>query len=123
LTNVDSEGVALDGSKARYSIRFEQDQLPPAKAFWSLTMLDEKRGLLVANPIDRYSIGDRTPGLKFDADGSLTLYLQTDAPGGELDANWLPAPREPFRLVMRLYLPDQRVLNGDWQPPALKREP
>lgn len=123
LTNVDSEGVPLDGSTGRYSIRFEKGQLPPAKAFWSLTMLDEKRGLLIANPINRYSIGDRTPGLKIAADGSLTLYLQADAPGGELDANWLPAPREPFRLVMRLYLPEQSVLNGDWAPPLLKRQP
>lgn len=121
VTNIDSDGVPLDGSTSRYTIRFEKDQMPPAKAFWSLTMLDQKHGLLVANPINRYSIGDRTKGLKTDKDGSLTLYVQADQPIGENSANWLPAPREPFRLVMRLYLPDQRVLNGTWKPPAVNR--
>ena len=123
LTHIDAEGQPLDGTTGRYAIRFEKGELPPAQAFWSITMLDQKRGLLVANPIQRYSIGDRTAGLKTDADGSVTLYVQADEPGGERNANWLPAPREPFRLVMRVYLPDRRVLNGDWKPPAVRRLP
>lgn len=123
ITNLDADGKPLDGAGGRYAIRFDKGQLPPANAFWSITMLDQKKGLLVANPINRYSIGDRTKGLQTAPDGSLTLYVQAEPPGAERNANWLPAPKEPFRLVMRVYLPDPRVLNGDWKPPAVKRVP
>ena len=74
-------------------------------AFWSLTMYDVLDFYLVANPIDRYSTGDRTPGLQTGRDGSVTIYLQTDSPGPDKDANWLPMPTGAFRPITRLYQP------------------
>ena len=93
--------------------------MPPARAFWSLTMYELPASLLVANPLDRYSIGDRTQGLKLGADGSLEIYLQHENPGPEKVSNWLPAPAGPFFFVARLYGPGQTALSGQWQLPAL----
>ncbi len=108
----DSEGRALHGEHV-YLIRFEPGQLPPVKAFWSITMYDASDGMLVANPIDRFSIGDRTPGLQADADGGLTLYLQHNAPDEPAErANWLPSPAGGFTLCLRAYLPDPSLLEG-----------
>ena len=95
---------------------------PPAKAFWSVTMYDLTTNL-VDNPLDRYSIGDRTPDLKRNEDGSLTIYIQSDYPGESRESNWLPAPDGPFRMAMRIYLPEEEVLDGRWNPPALKVKP
>jgi hypothetical protein len=114
----DGDGQPLDGTN-RYELRLEQ--LPPVDAFWSLTMYDVPEFYLVANPIDRYSIGDRTPGLQTDADGSLTIYLQQDAPGPDKEANWLPTPAGAFRPVMRMYQPQQPVLDGTYVLPAVRR--
>lgn len=76
---------------------------------------------LVRNPINRYSIGDRTPGLKRDADGGLTIYLQPSSPGPDKEANWLPTPSEgPFMYVIRLYVPGKEAQNGTWKPPVPK---
>jgi hypothetical protein len=119
--NVDSNGDPLDGSKHRYAIRFQKGQLPPARYFWSLTMYRKSDGLLVENPIKRYSIGDRTAGLKHGEDGSLTVYLQPDSPGAGKESNWLPAPDEPFYLLMRIYGPSESVLSGKWTPPPVER--
>ena len=94
---------------------------PPVDAFWSLTMYDIPRFLLVANPIDRYSIGDRTPGLQIAEDGSLTIYLQHDSPGPDKAANWLPTPEGEFRPIMRMYQPRPEVLSGDYRLPAINR--
>lgn len=77
--------------------------------------------LLVANPIDRYSIGDRTPGFVPEPDGSLVIHLQHDSPGADLEANWLPTPEGPFALGLRIYWPEQAVLDGDWVPTAIQR--
>jgi hypothetical protein len=118
--NVDSKGDPLDGSKHRYAIRFQKGQLPPARYFWSLTMYRKSDGLLVENSIKRYSIGDRTVGLKHGADGSLTVYVQPDSPGADKESNWLPAPNEPFYVLMRIYGPSESVLNGKWTPPPLE---
>ena len=76
---------------------------------------------LVANQIDRYSIGDRTPGMQTASDGSITLYLQADSPGADKQANWLPAPAGAFRPVMRLYQPQEAVLDGSYTLPAIRR--
>jgi hypothetical protein len=114
----DADGQPLDGAN-RYELRLEQ--LPPVDAFWSLTMYDVPDFYLVANPIDRYSIGDRTPGLHTDADGSVTIYLQTDSPGPGKEANWLPTPAGAFRPVMRMYQPKQPVLDGTYVLPAVRK--
>jgi hypothetical protein len=114
----DADGQPLDGSN-RYELRLEQ--LPPVDAFWSLTMYDVPDFYLVANPINRYSIGDRTPGLHTDPDGSVTIYLQTDAPGPGKESNWLPTPAGAFRPIMRMYQPQQPVLDGTYVLPAVRK--
>jgi hypothetical protein len=119
---LDSRNRPLDGAQGRYTLRFEAGRLPPVNAFWSITMytLDDKN--LVANPIDRYSIGNRTQGLNVGADGSLTVAVQAERPTDPaLAANWLPAPLRPFYLVLRLYGPKPEALSGAWTPPALVR--
>ena len=118
LTRVDAEGKALTGAN-RYVIRFAKGQLPPVGAFWSVTMYNSKQAF-VDNPINRYAIGDRDK-LKFDDDGSLTLYVQQESPGKDKESNWLPAPKDEFNLVMRLYWPKKEILDGTWKPPAVER--
>jgi hypothetical protein len=120
LANTDANGDPLDGSKHGYAIRFEKGQLPPARYFWSLTMYRKSDGLLVENPIKRYSINDRTTGLKHGDDGSLTIYFQPDLPGADKESNWLPAPNETFYVVIRIYGPSESVLSGEWTPPPVE---
>jgi hypothetical protein len=116
----DAEGGGLDAAKESYKLRFAKDALPPAKAFWSLTMYDMPEQLLVANPLNRYLINsEMLPRLKRDADGGLTLYLQSESPGKELESNWLPAPKGPFAAALRIYLPEPPVLDGTWKAPQL----
>jgi len=88
-TNVDSAGNPLEGS-GKYVMHFDADNLPPVRAFWSLTAYD-KRDLLVENPINRYAIGDRND-LTFNDDGSLDIYIQNTDPGKDKESNWLPSP-------------------------------
>jgi hypothetical protein len=114
----DVDGRKLTG-RHRYRIRFRRGQLPPADAFWSLTMYGKDR-YLVDNPIDRYAIGDRTKGLRRGRDGSLTIYVQHERPSGAA-ANWLPAPAGEFRLALRIYEPRRSVLRGSWKPPPVHR--
>ncbi len=116
---VDKDGRPLD-SAGRYILHFEADRLPPARAFWSVTLYDAER-FLIHNPINRYALSDRDP-LIYNADGSLTLYIQTESPGEEKESNWLPAPAAgPFTLTARLYWPEEAVLNGDWTVPGVER--
>lgn len=118
----DSDGGKLDGSKHRYTVRFARDQLPPVNSFWSLTMYEMPASLLVANPLKRYLINSpMLPDLKRDADGGLTLYLQHESPGQDKGANWLPAPKGAFWVVMRLYWQKEEALNGTWKAPPLER--
>ena len=121
-----ADGTVLDGSKHNYTLTFPAGQFPPVDAFWSVTMYDGKSQLLIENPINRYLINSpMLPGMKKNADGSLTLYVQKDFPGADKDSNWLPAPNGPIYLVMRLYWPKTEapsVLppgNGTWKPPAI----
>jgi len=116
MTYTDADGDRLDG-RNRYTIRFDQD--PPVDAFWSITMYDLPDFYLVANPIDRYSVGDRTPGLRRDDDGSLTIMIQHEQPADT--SNWLPAPAAPFRPIMRLYQPQAAVLNGTYKIPPITK--
>ena len=118
----DADGQALHGEHA-YRIRFEPGQLPPVKAFWSITMYDAGDGMLVENPIARFSIGDRTPGLQADQDGGLTLCLQHRAPDDPAErANWLPSPSGGFTVCLRAYLPHPDLLEGLFVlPPPVRR--
>ena len=116
----DAGGAALDGSRS-YTLRFGPGQLPPVNAFWSLTMYELPQSLLVANPLKRYLINSpMLPGLKKDADGGVTLYVQHTSPGKALESNWLPAPKGPFWAVMRLYWPKPEAIDGRWKAPALQ---
>ena len=126
FTRGDSNGIALDGSKHTYQMTFAKGQLPPVNAFWSITMYDGRTQLLIDNPIDRYLINSpMLPGLKKNADGSITVYVQKDSPGKDKESNWLPAPAGPMFIVMRLYWPKTEAPSvyplgkGSWQPPAL----
>ncbi|MCU0502400.1 MAG: DUF1254 domain-containing protein [Anaerolineae bacterium] len=119
IVYVDADNQPLNGEN-RYELRLPAP--PPVDAFWSLTMYDAHDFYLVENVLKRYSIGDRTPGLKYDADGSLTIYLQKDSPGADKEANWLPAPQTGhFRPIMRMYQPQQPILDGSYLLPAIKR--
>lgn len=113
---VDADGKPLDGSN---SYKLHLDTPPPVDAFWSLTMYNVPKFYLVANSINRYSIGDRTPGLTMGDDGSLTLYMGKDSPGKDKEANWLPAPDGPFRPILRMYQPQKAVLDGSYVLPAI----
>ncbi|RDJ24265.1 DUF1254 domain-containing protein [Bosea caraganae] len=118
---IDSGKQPLSGAN-RYTLRFAPGQLPPVNAFWSVTMYELPASLLYANAIDRYLINSpMLPGLTRDPDGGITLYLQNDSPGKDREANWLPAPRGPFFVAMRLYWPKQPALNGKWKAPPLSR--
>lgn len=116
----DADGQQLDGSIARYTLRFAKDDLPPVNAFWSLTMYGLPQQLLVKNSIHRYLINSpMLPHLKRDADGGLTIYIQADPPGKDKEANWLPAPKGPFMIAIRYYWPKAELLNGTWKSPLV----
>jgi hypothetical protein len=114
---VDADGEPLLGTN-RYVIQFPKGQLPPVGAFWSITMYNAKQ-FFVPNPINRYAIGDRDD-LKSSDDGSVTIYIQHESPGADKESNWLPAPKERFNLVMRLYRPKEEVIDGTWKIPFVK---
>ncbi|CRM48510.1 DUF1254 domain-containing protein [Pseudomonas sp. 25 R 14] len=117
---VDSEGKPANGAKHSYTLHFAKDQLPPADAFWSLTLYNGKNKLLVANHKKRYLINSRMlPELKLDADGGLTLKVQHHEPPKAEQSNWLPAPPGPFYAILRIYLPKPEVGNGQWKLPPL----
>jgi hypothetical protein len=112
-----------DTAVVNYTITFPAGQLPPVNSFWSLTMYDGKSQLLIKNPINRYLLNSpMLPGMKKNADGSLTLYIQKDSPGADKEANWLPAPNDTIYLVMRLYWPKPEAPSvlppgdGAWKP-------
>ncbi len=124
MYRVDAAELPLDAAKARYTLHFPPGQLPPVNAFWSLTMYELPSSLLVANPLNRYLINSpMLSGLKKDADGGLTLYVQSESPGADKESNWLPAPRGPFWCVLRLYWPKEAAINGQWKQPPLLRAP
>jgi hypothetical protein len=115
VARIDGNGDPLDG-RHRYRLLLEP---PPTDSFWSLTVYGTP-GPLVANRLNRYAIGDRTPGLEWQQDGGLSIVLQHADPIGSI-ANWLPAPAGPFHLMMRLYWPQRAVLEGRWHPPPIER--
>jgi len=119
-TSVDGAGHTLTGERD-YILHFPPRGLPPNDAFWSLTMADERQHF-VANPIDRYSVGDRS-GLAQNPDGSVDIYLQNAAPTGP-QSNWLPAPGGRFNLWLRVYIPGAAILHGEYTvPPVVEARP
>ncbi|MFG3054331.1 DUF1254 domain-containing protein [Kitasatospora sp. NPDC048239] len=122
----DSEGNhPPNGSDHDFVLRFGPGETPPVRFFWSATMYSLPDRMLVDNTLDRYSIGDRTPGLVHDPDGGLTLHIRHKRPAdAEHSANWLPAPDGPFTVVLRLYGPAESALDGRWGlPPLTVRAP
>jgi hypothetical protein len=115
----DSEGKQLDGRNT-YEITFAKGQVPPVKGFWSLTLYDEEH-LFYPNPLKRYSLGTKNKTLKYNDDGSLTLYAGAKLPGKDRESNWLPAPKGTFSLYMRAYWSEQAILDGKWQPPVVRK--
>jgi hypothetical protein len=115
----DADGKPVTADK-NYVLHFSKEELPPVGAFWSLTMYDAE-GFQIPNPINRFAIGDRD-ALKFNADGSLDLYIQNENPGPDKESNWLPAPKSgELGLTLRLYAPKPEVVDGRWNPPAIER--
>jgi hypothetical protein len=114
----DEAGRPLDGGN-KYTIQFEKGAAPPVNAFWSITLYDQD-GFQVANSLNRFAVSSWMP-FKINPDGSLTLYLQNESPGRDREANWLPAPKGPFNLTMRLYGPKSEALTGRWNPPPVTK--
>lgn len=119
-TGVDAQGKSLDGAD-RYILKFEAGQLPDVREFWSLTMYDTTFNL-VKNPIDRWAIGSLEKNYQLAADGSLTIYIQHQSPGGDKEVNWLPAPEGEFILIFRTYGPSEELINQTWEMPGLIRQ-
>jgi hypothetical protein len=118
-TFVDADGADLSGQH-RYVLHFGKNEIPEARAFWSITLYDERFNM-VDNPIKRYAIGSLTEGLAFGEDGSLQILLQHDRPAPELQANWLPTPAGKFNLFLRTYLPGPGVMDQSYVPPPVRR--
>ena len=112
----DETGRPLEGTNS-YRLHFEKGATPPVNAFWSVTLYDAD-GFQVANNLNRFAVSSWMP-FKYNADGSLDLYLQNESPGPDKEANWLPAPKGAFNLTMRLYGPKPDALTGKWNPPAV----
>ena len=114
----DESGKPLDGAN-KYTITFEKGAAPPVNAFWSITLYDQA-GFQVGNSLNRFAVSSWMP-FKYNADGSLDLYFQNESPGKDMEANWLPAPKGPFNLTMRMYAPKSEALIGKWNPPPVTK--
>lgn len=119
---VDGDGKPLNASDNTYTLTFKKEELPPVKAFWSLTMYDGATQLLVRNPLNRYLLNSAMMDqFEKETDGSIVLYIQKESPGKDKQANWLPAPAGPLYMVLRLYGPEPEALEGKWLPPVLEK--
>ena len=118
-TDFDSTGQRLNGNN-RYTVTFAKGELPPVNGFWSLTLYN-KEHLFEPNKLNRYSLGTKNKSLKYNPDGSLTMYYQNESPGPDKESNWVPAPKDDFSLYIRTYWPKAEVLDGSWRPPAVVR--
>jgi hypothetical protein len=118
-TDDDSQGKQLTGQNS-YSITFPKGPLPPVKGFWSVTLYNEVH-FFNPNPLQRFSLGTKNKNLKYNADGSLTLYAGAKSPGQDKESNWLPAPDGTFSLYIRAYWPDKAIIDGTWQPPQIEQ--
>ena len=120
-SEVDGKGTPYDGAKNNYVMHFPAGQTPPVNGFWSLTMYDAEY-FFYDNPLNKYTVSPRND-LKYNADGSLDLYIQHESPGKEREANWLPAPADRFVLMLRMYWPKEAVLTGAWKVPPVEPAP
>ena len=118
LNLADETGKPLDG-ESKYMIHFDKGGTPPVNAFWSLTLYDSA-GFQVANSLNRFAVSSWMP-FRYNPDGSLDLYFQNESPGADKEINWLPAPKGPFNLTMRLYAPKSDTLTGKWSPPPITK--
>ncbi|MBX9581628.1 MAG: DUF1254 domain-containing protein [Gemmataceae bacterium] len=119
-STADAAGKKYSGAN-KYVVHFDKGRTPPVDAFWSITMYDAGY-FFVDNPLNKYTVSPRNK-LKFNDDGSLDLYIQNESPGKDREANWLPAPKGEFVLMMRLYWPkekDPSIIDGTWKPPAVQ---
>ena len=114
----DESGKPLDGAN-KYKLHFDKTDMPPVDAFWSISLYDSQ-GFQVSNPLNRFAVSSWMP-FKYNADGSLDLYFQNESPGADKEINWLPAPKDAFNLLMRLYAPRSDALTGKWNPPPVTR--
>jgi hypothetical protein len=114
----DDTGKPLDGT-SNYTIHFDKGEAPPTQAFWSITLYDND-GFQVANPLNRFAVSSWMP-FKYNPDGSLDIYFQNESPGMDKEANWLPAPKGPYSLTMRIYAPKADALTGKWNPPPVMK--
>lgn len=120
-SEVDAAGKPYSGAN-KYVLHFAKGEAPPATGFWSLTMYNGEY-FFVANPLNKYTVSPRDE-LQYNADGSLDIYIQNESPGKDKEANWLPAPKDKFILMMRLYWPKETapsILDGTWQPPGVTK--
>jgi hypothetical protein len=117
--NTDARGAKLDGN-GKYLVRFEPGQLPPVRGFWSFTVYDKGFYLPANIAIDRHVLNNNSP-LTFGKDGSVEFYLQPESPGPDKESNWLPTPREQFQVIMRLYWPEQQILDRLWVEPVIQK--
>jgi hypothetical protein len=120
-SEMDADGKPYSGEN-KYVVHFPKGQTPPTNAFWSITMYDAEY-FFADNPLNKYTVSPRND-LKYNADGSLDLYVQNQSPGSDKEANWLPAPKGKFILMMRMYWPKEKapsILDGTWKPPAVKK--
>jgi hypothetical protein len=114
----DADGQTLNGAN-KYVVKLDRE--PPVGAFWSLTMYNASDKMLVENPINRFKVGTDTKGLTKAADGSITIPIQAERPSGEATANWLPAPKGDFYVILRMYQPNDEILSGKYQMPQLRK--
>jgi hypothetical protein len=118
----DSRGRALDGGRgATYTLTFAASELPQASRFWSVTAYTPESVELVANDDHKYVVASYTPGLVYNADGSLTIHFAMEQPKGVPFANWLPIPRRNFNAMLRVYGPEGSVANNQYVPPAIEK--
>jgi hypothetical protein len=115
--DLDGEGTRLNGANS-YEVTFPKGKTPPVDGFWSLTVYDAQH-FFAPNELGRYSLGTKNKTLQFEADGSLTIFVQQKSPGKEREANWLPAPSGNFSLYLRAYWPKTEVVDGTWSPPPV----
>ena len=115
----DSSGAQMNGQNL-YAVTFAKGQLPPVKGFWSMTLYKADH-LFNANSLQRFSLGTKNKTLKYNPDGSLTLYAGATSPGKDKEANWLPAPNGTFSLYIRGYWADKAMLDGTWNPPTIEK--
>ena len=114
----DESGNRLDGTN-KYTIHLDKAAIPPVNAFWSITLYD-KEGYQVANSLNRFAVSSWMP-FQYNPDGSLDLYFQNESPGADKEANWLPSPKGPFNLLLRVYAPRSEALTGQWNPAPVAR--